>query len=361
MEFNYVTYDQLNDLEYSHPLVTSLFDKDTFHFYTSNPDKTPDFPLLFYIKENGKVVSYIRVIPDKVIDKNGNIHQWAWTGGLKTDPQFRGKGYATELVRQTLKVLCEKQLPRGSVYSAPETLHIYSKVGGVVAGFVRRYLLLKTIRPVLGRYIGCGYLLQLVDSVYRYTYLSLVSLVLRIGPSYKDFEIITLSQNDLKDFNQMIKHNNICSFNSGIEKLLWKISMAKNRQELFFVSDEGRNIIGYFVIRRKSNSVDSNKKYSNYNLMTLMDYGCYIDDMNFFTNILFHKVLFMFLKSESDVLEIIASSTTMISSAKKHLFIKAGRGMSFTFSMLPRGDIEYDLAPDGWLFTSFCGDAFTYK
>lgn len=362
MEFKVVTYEQLSDLDSSHPQFAPVVSADTRRFYSSCPDISPDFPLFCYLIKDAIVVSQIGLIPDLMTDMQGRLHRWAWSGGLVTKPEFRGSGLATHLIRKLLDLLKEKQILRGSAYSAHETLHIYKKLSGSVIGYAQRYLLLRTIRPVLRRYIGNGFLLLFLDFLYRSSYLSLVMLVLKFRSKYGNCQVqkvIDRASLNAGDLNLL--HENMFSFNSSIEKLFWKLSRAKNDPEMYLVRDFNDRSIGYFIVRKKYFSFDKNERYSDYSLMTLMDYGCCIDDRKKSFEIIFEKVIFMFLESGADVLEIVSSSDDMLSCAKKSLFIRGGRGMSFTFSDPGSFDGQDIFDLKRWHLTSFCGDAFTYK
>jgi GNAT superfamily N-acetyltransferase len=362
MEFNYVTYEQLADIKRSHPLVAPFISEDKLLFYSGCPDTTPDFPVFFYLSESDRIVSRIGVVPDTMTDMKGYPHRWAWTGGLVTDPEYRGRGLATHLMQKMLTVFREKQILRGSVYSAQETLHIYKKIGGSVVGFAQRYLLLKTVRPVLRRYIGNGFIMKAIDYIYRFTYLSLVISRMKFRLNFSKYKVKKLDKEGFTKYHDLkVYHKDICVFNSNIKKISWKLSRTKHQHDVYFVLDESDKTIGYFILRIKNISYDKNKTYSDYSLMTLVDFGSYVDDIKKVFEVIFEKVVYIFFDSEANVLEIISSSEYIISCSKKNMFKRGGRGMSFTFNDGGVSGVNFSSLLDRWHLTSFCGDAFTFK
>jgi GNAT superfamily N-acetyltransferase len=362
MNFSYVTCDQLKDLELSHPLVAPLFSSELRKFYASCPDIQPDFPVLFYLSEDNEIVSRFGAIPDTLTDLAGHQHRWAWTGGLSTTPEHRGRGFATELIRRASEVLKEKSILRGSVYSAAETLHIYEKLGGTVSGFASRYLLLKTVRPVLRRYLGSRFLMGFVDNFYRLTCYRWLSARFnrKIKFTQYDFEKIEIHVSR-KAQNRGNNNYDLCSFNGEMSKILWKLGKTKFKHELYFIRDENDEIWGYFITRSKFEDGQRSTKYSDFRLMTLVDFGSFRGDTERLTGVVFEKCVLLFMQGGDEVLEIISSSEVMKRCAKANLLFAGGRGMSFTYNAFDRQELKCQEDMSSWHLTGFCGDAFTYK
>lgn len=362
MKFSYVTCDQFKDLELSHPLAVPLLSAELRGFYAACPDMQPDFPVLFYLSEDNTIVSRFGAIPDTLTDLAGHQHRWAWTGGLWTAPEFRGRGLATELIAQASAVLKEKSILRGSVYSAAETLHIYEKLGGTMSGFASRYLLLKTVRPVLHRYFSNSFLTGFVDYLYRVTFYRWLSARFNRKSKFTEFDFEKIEIDGSRNIKNLEnKNNDLCSFNSEMSKILWKLEKTKFKHELYFIHDENGEIWGYFITRSKFEDGQSSAKYSDFRLMTLVDFGSFLGDMERLSEVVFEKCVLLFMKGGDEVLEIISSSEVMKRFSRANLLVTGGRGMSFTYNAIDWPELKCQEDFSSWHLTGFCGDAFTYK
>jgi GNAT superfamily N-acetyltransferase len=362
MVFNYVTFEQLDDLRKSHPIAYDYFDNNKYTLYKSCPDIIPEMPIFFYLSEDDKIVSHIGVIPDTMTDMNGQSHSWAWTGGLVTNPAYRGKGLATKLMKQMLQVFKEKKILRGSVYSARETIHIYNKIGISVIDYARRYVFLKSIRPILLKYIGSGFFMNIVDKIYRFSFYKLMLLWINLTSKYDGYSIEKIEDISSVEANL---YNTFpgkkCEFNSNFGKLIWKYENSKKNFEFYFIKNNNEEIIGYSVIRNKYVEFSEDEKYSDYMLMSLMDFGSFVQNEEVVYSSIFEKLVLIFSISEANVLEIVSSSPVIHTLSRKYLFMKGGSGMSFTFNSFDLPNVAYTKSLENWHLTNFCGDAFTYK
>lgn len=362
MKFNYVTCAEIQDLESRHPLVSPLFSDDLRRFYTECPDAAPDFPILFYLSDDGSIVCRLGVLPDTMTDLAGNQHRWAWTGGLFTPPEHRGRGLATQLIKQASAVLEGMSILRGSVYSADKTLHIYEKLGGTQISFAPRYLFLKTVKPVLRQHVGNGFWVDWADALYRMTFYKWLGAKFEKKLDCSAYKVTKVEINDCREKINFKKYNKgLCFFNNDLSKLFWKLKKTKFKHDLYFIHDEGDTLVGYFVTRSKFEDGRDNVKYSGFELLTLVDFGCYCGDVETTFKAIFENVVRLFLKGRAEVLEIITSAESMKSCVKTSLFLRGGKGMSFTCNTFGRTDLQCEKDLASWHLTGFCGDAFTYK
>lgn len=169
--FNYITFNQIDQVREYHPLVYNLYLADAkkttlFQRLKDCPDISEDFPCFFYISARDKVIATFGAMPDKLY-ANGKIHRWAWAGGLLTDPHYRGRGIATQLVENMVNVLHQKGIAWGGVFSTPIAIGIYRKLGFTIPGYANRYVIFKTLKPFLNSKIKNRLLSESCDKLYR--------------------------------------------------------------------------------------------------------------------------------------------------------------------------------------------------
>lgn len=363
VDFKYVTFNQFDKLKKLHPIVYNSFPTEKFKFLSDCPDISDDFPFFFYLTNNDKILSYFNALPDKLFfDKKE--YRWAWSAGTFTFPEYRGRGLATRLNEEALKVFHKKNIGRGAAFSADATVHIYRKLGFIIPGYYSRYLLLKTARPFFEYYLKFKIGVRISDFLYRKTLRNILLIMHKIKGRQKiDLIHNPIDLNDIEseiDFTKLYYREKY-HFNSSVDKMTWKLNETKHSTKLYLIKKKINNEpLCYFVIRKKYVNEPLAGKYENFYLMTLMDYGFFNKEKKTY-EMLISIVLYTFWKSESEVFEVVSSSKLLNSHAKRMGMTKARKGVSFSFKVppswnLPQGSNELY----NWHLTHFTGDAFSF-
>jgi GNAT superfamily N-acetyltransferase len=359
---------ELDDLARKHPLVYKESAKFSFDDVKGCPDAYDEFPCFFYLVMDDRVVSSFRTFPDKIFIK-GRTYPWAWSGSTLTDPSYRGRGLATILNREAVKILHQKGLARSAVFSADATVHIYKKLGFVFPGYVSRFLMLKSLRSFLEAHLRLKGICRILDLfsrpalrlIFRYIYG-----LRRFGTLDVKVDKVPVSRE--KEFVHSfpeLHYQNRLHFNDSPSKLIWKTRVSDLRDEndcsLYLIREMSRREpLCYFVLRMKHQREPRGFRYKDFKLMTLMDFGIFKDDNRIYSTLL-REIMSFFWKSDAEVLEIISNTEPFNSLMGRRGMAKVGKGVSFIFSV-PR-DWEWEGEWNelrNWHLTHFSGDAYSF-
>jgi len=363
-----MTFGKLSGLDADHPLLTA-FSPLALDRLTSCPDITDDFPAFFFILNGeGQIVCSSKALPDSLWLRKEKF-RWAWTGGIFTIESHRGKGLATLLVRESNKVLHQKSIGRGTVFSRDMVLHIYEKLGYSLPGFAARYLMVKSLRPFLEAHIKVKPLVRGLNKLSH----PIIRLFFqhwygRKGSDLPDIGITRLPLHlDITAYDGFpdIYHPTDFHFDQGFLKLVWKVNVSNANRDndcrIYVLTESGfTQPLGYFVVRFKEQKEPIGGRYNNFKMMTLMDYGLFRNDNKIYWALL-KEALKLFWGSDAEVLEIISNSEPFDHIIKRMGFRKIGRGMSYGFSV----PSNWNLGTESrelrvWPLTHFCGDAFSF-
>ena len=101
-------------------------------------------------------------------------------------------------------------------------------------------------------------------------------------------------------------------------------------------------------------------KYKDFTIMTLMDYGLFIDDETTYLSII-EKLFDLFWQSSAEVLEVISNSEALCAVSRRKGMLRVGKGMSFKYSLPENWDIGDECNRlENWHLTHFCGDGFSF-
>ena len=109
-----------------------------------------DFPYLFYAMAEGRVVAHFMSFLD-ILKSGDKEYPWAWNYGLYTDPSFRGRGIAQNLVQHQLNEFARRNLIWGGVFSSDAALRLYRRMSFHMMDRVPRLCLFRNVRPLLHR------------------------------------------------------------------------------------------------------------------------------------------------------------------------------------------------------------------
>lgn len=365
--FRYVVYGELGDIAAAHPAVYDSFSSDNgeiteFGPFAGNPDAYEDFPLFFYIEHDNRIVCNRFAIPDILFTEKGRF-KWAWGGGFFTDPDFRGRGLGTKLIKGMIETLHERDIGTGMVFSTPVSIHIYKKLGYNFPGYADRYIFLKSFAPFLRKHIRFEGIVKLVDLISR-PFPKILYLI-RSGPgktSRVALECVHIPSEEvasrLEGFK--LRHSSRFRFNDSAEKLEFKLSRAGNSMFYLLSDRESGRPEGYFILKNRLINTPLGG-YSGFKLMSLMDYGFYGDESARLKDLI--SIVFeIFFQSDADALDAVAPRDPLNALVRKRGMFRIGKGMSFTFTV----PSSWDLHPDAdllgsWQLSHFSGDGYSFE
>jgi GNAT superfamily N-acetyltransferase len=364
-EFRYITYGQIDRLDELHPLYHRYLSKDKYKRLIDCPDIADDFPWFFYIADEQRIYSHLSAIPD-VLRAGEKSYRWAWTGDLVTDPKYRGRGLAKRVVEETIKVLHQHDYIAGGGFATEVTIHIYKKLGFDLPGFVTRRLYLKTLRPVLQYHLKSKSIRAIIDGFYRALVLLSRPLIRlrtgRIGWGISVRELVPAIEESRRTDLPGLRYQARFHFNDSLNKVLWKIAWTRHDTKLYVMTNEQTGgAVGYFVVREKQVTEPILGRYTNFKLMTLMDYGFYGDDAGLHRALL-GKLFGLFRGSDADVLEVVSSSALLNGCARRMGMRRVGKGVPF----LLLAPADWSLGADAgdtanWHLTHYSGEGFLMR
>ncbi len=122
--------------------------------YLRNPLAEKTDHVLFEMWDNGKLVAYRTLLPDRYIDQQGNFQRFAWLSGNYVDPGFRRRGISTRLLQ-----LAEAHWDGRLIYTnyAPASRAVYDHSGQfplMSRRMGKRFYLRSATRDHLGDRLG---------------------------------------------------------------------------------------------------------------------------------------------------------------------------------------------------------------
>lgn len=368
-QLHVVTCRQLAALAETHPILVRRGKPIGPASYVNAPAYAWDYPCFFYLTDaEENVAAYTRAFPDELL-AHEKRYPWAWTGDLFTEPEFRGRGVATELQRRSTAWLHEHGIGRGSVFSVDTTLHIYEKIGATVVGFASRYLMLKTARPLLAAHLPApwarplGRLTQpLVSAAARAKWTWTRTMHGGRRPQLRCLEWTSEMLSDIE--SPQVKSLLPFRFDERREQLIWKLRLANanraNRCSFYWLVDVHDVPQAFFVTRRKQQKTPLAGKYQDFELFTLMHYGLFRNDPALYAAIA-DWTLKLFWQSSAEVLEVITNQSPLAAELKRVGLLPVGRGMSFTIGLPTSwGELPSWNQLESWPLTHFRGDAFSF-
>ena len=365
-KFKFIEFKELDILKRERP---DLYRNASSQLLLSCPDVFEDFPCYFYLLDNEEnIVCSVKTFPDTLVTSN-KTYPWAWFGALLTDESYRGKGLATMLIRECKNILHKKGIAWGGVFSTDIAIRIYRKLGVTIPGYANRYLYLKSARPFLIAHVRSIFLSSFLNVLYmgttRFLYKAFFSKPWIRKRNCRKLIFTEFIENDDIAYQKKINHSTIFHFNDSLDKLIWKIRGCNlktgNICKLYIAKDLKTNdIVGYFVVRNKIQKEPVALKYKDFTIMTLMDYGLFINDDTIYSSII-EKLFDLFWESSTEVLEVISNSEALCAVLRRKGMLRVGKGMSFKFSLPKNWNIGDDCKKlENWHLTHFCGDGFSF-
>ena len=365
-KFKFIEFKELDIIKRERP---GLYENASSRLLLSCPDVFKDFPCYFYLLDNdNNIVCSVKAFPDRLVTSD-KTYPWAWLGALLTDERYRGKGLATILISECEKILHKKGIAWGGVFSTDIALRIYRKLGFTIPGYANRYLFLKSARPFLVAHVRSIFLSSFLNILYmgatRFLYKACFSNPWFRKRKSRKLMFTECDENNYTSYHKKINYSTTFHFNDSQDKLIWKIRGCKSKSgnicKLFIARDLTTNdIVGYFVVRNKIQKEPVAVKYKNFTIMTLMDYGLFIDDEAIYSSII-ENLFDLFWKSSAEVLEVISNSEALCAVLRRKGMLRVGKGMSFKFSLPEFWNIGDECSKlEEWHLTHFCGDGFSF-
>lgn len=243
------------------------------------------------------------------------------------------------------------------------------KLGFSFPGYARRYLTLKTARPLLEPFLKSKVIIHTLDLLLQ----PILKLILQHWfearkmdtEHFKNLRVQLIEKENVDKLLDGVSRQNKYHFNNNGARLLWKLEASNFRSEnessLYILKDRDYNKpLCYFVIRLKYQREALAGKFKNFKRMTLMDYGLFNDDEEIYS-VLAQETLRLFWASDAEVFDVVTNSRLFGTVLKQRGVFKIGKGENFVFSLPENwvfGNDREDM--EKWDFTYFIGDGFTF-
>jgi len=362
MQFRYVSYADTKELAAQHAHLQGYF-----QFIPSDLERnrhvTNDFPIFCYMLDGNKVAAYFSSFPDRLYCEDRE-YNWAWCGNLFTNPEYRGQGIASALVKEQVSLFHSKSLAWGGVFSTPTALRIYERLGFSVLGYAPRYLLIRKVGPLLRHHFANMFVIRTAELAYG-AFLYTARRMLHDDRAF--FREYTIEAEETGTTNskhglENIKYSELYHFDDSEAMTCWKMGARKIDQLYVARSRRTGRKAFYLVVRcREIKKKALFGRYRGFNLMTVMDYGRF-DLEPSISDAIISGVMALFFASGADACEIVSSDQNICRSAWRHGMIRVGMGMSFAYSLPADWKIGSECADmHQWHLTHYRGDAFGFE
>ena len=362
--FHAVLIRDIGSLERTLPGASALIGPSIADNLLRNPDTRPDSPCLFCLVDgSGQVVCWIRAFSDQ-LSVDGDERQWLWTGDLTTLPEFRRRGLATRLQRESTKWALDRDTGRGSVFSTDETLHIYRKLGYLLPGHAARSVLIRSVRPIVEAHVTSEWAKPVARAVGQP--------VAGLANKLIEYRCRRWTVGSHAELCQGVTDPAVRAVLSSAErwmpvrfsltpaKLQWKIEHSVRRGaqvELLAIIDTHGAPLAFAVLRTRLETKPLAERYRDFRCTTLMDFVL-AEPSERAARVMVAHVCKHFLDSPGgDVLQLISYDAGVTRLARQLGALRAGRGMSFA-CVLPQSLEPPGVASDisKWPVTHFSGD-----
>ena len=361
MKFDFVKFGEIPDLAQSHPLIFEKFGSDQGKLLSDNPYIDDEFPYLFYMHEDNKLACYFYSFPDRM-KCDDQIFPWAWNGDLFTDPDFRGQGLATKLVSQQVAVQHELGYGWGGVFSTEAAIRLYQKLNFSLPGYAERYLYLRSLTPLLREHVKSRGLVAVANGLYQAGRFVIEPVLKSTGSkiTVTAMEVPTCHR-DRHTSLPVTNHDTKFHFDHGVDMLRWKLRADKTNR-LYLLKDQATDEnLCYIVLRSRNITKPIAGRYKNFEMMSLMDFGLFVDDDRPYDAII-SATFNLFENSTAELLDIVSSNQKLNLRARRRGMRSVGKGMSYKFSAPDSWNLPPEtMSASNWQLTHFTGDAFGFE
>jgi len=365
--FKYVDVAQLGSLAAAHDLL--FLDLNRRHNPSAFlehlercPDLSDDFPFFFYVLHNDAVIASVKTIPDTLY-YGKETYRWGWTGDLYTDPAYRGQGVASYLWENMTLIFQQRNIFIAAAFANTVSAHIFRKMGYAFTDNAHRLLFFKNCRAFLDAHSKYKLLNRSIDQLYRAVVFCLKPFLHRTDHLLESaYHVQALDFADPKACSLFdhLQYAEPFHFNASMSRLLWKLSNAPHCTPYAVIEKSSNTPLAYFILKNRYIKHNYAGRYTNFRLMTLMDFGARSKNHSD-TDAWVYFLIKSFWDSDAEVLEAISSRPCLIDRLKHKGFVKAGRGADFFYKAplqqeLPAGSMQIE----NWHFTHFASDAYSF-
>lgn len=361
MNFHTVRLGEVDALAENHPVVAESQPNLANVLLPPLDTDDPDFPILFYAEEYGKIACYIRSFPDELIIEDKSF-PFAWNGNLMTLPDFRRRGLAQAIVERQVEEFERLSLIWGGVFSSAGALHLYKKLSFTMLGAVPRLCLVRNVAPILNYHTP-----KLVAKP--------ISGLIGLGTKIRDFglrgrqpyrgKVVSkkVTPELISDMpTTQILHTPQQAYWDSDTSWLLRRRKVRDVDDVFFVYLDGeQDPKGYILLRQRLNlNRPIREKYFGIDTMTLTHYGEF--ELGEDTlEILLSAAIDRFWQGGADMFEVVTSCPKMQNAARRAGLLSLGAGMSFKFRepAALNGKLPRDLS--AYKLTHYAGDAFSFE
>lgn len=356
MDIRCVRLGELHEVANLHPELHEDRPDLTRPMLPDNPiHASPMFPYLTYALDGPKVIAHFMSFPDELI-ADGRQLPWAWNFGLLTDPAYRGRGLAQQLVELQLREFGKLNMIWGGVYSSAAAIRLYQRLNFSYPGHANRMFFIKSAQPFLREHLS-----KLV--LPAATALANAALSMRhtlMGAGARRYELTAIEFADLADHLNLLSRRERFYWGTSAE---WFNQRRAENDVLHLITRSGAARPSAFVITR-NRMIQSRplvERYSNFRMITAVEFGR-LNAADDAPEAIASATIRLLDETNADVAEILTSSPTLEKAAGQLGFRTFGSGMSFKF-MPPKGSplLGVGTSIGDWHLTHYAGDAFAFE
>jgi GNAT superfamily N-acetyltransferase len=322
------------------------------------------FPYLFYAIEGGRIAAYFMSFPDNLVYGDRQF-RWAWNGNLYTEPAFRGRGIAQQVVQHQLDEFARRDIIWGGVFSSPAALRLYERMKFSMPGHAPRLCVLRDIRPLLRHHTRNQIAISAGGIVFDAAFAAAQTLLFRVSYFERRYNVDVI---DSPEFAALLARRSLVipeKFYWGGDADWFEVRRAERAiDSIYVVRRRGdRDPCAFLIIRNRLIQQRPLKSvYTGIKMMSVMEFGQF-DQCADIPDALVGASLILFRKSDADLIEFVTSSSAIQAAARRRGFLSfGGAGMSFKF-MAPPGNPLFGLRTTlaDWHLSHYCGDAFGFE
>ena len=244
-------------------------------------------------------------------------------------------------------------------------MHIYRKLGFGQPDYSQRYLLLRSLTPIVRGHLTSGWARALANGLARPVW-ACADGALRMLNHFRtrkaDFvEVSPHACDGLPEVLGQIAANRDLHFNLSVDKLLWKVAYSaraggETSIHILRARADSRPM-GYAVVRTWTQTKPLAERYKDFRLVTLMDYGLVAETEDAYAAML-TNIFQLAVEYGAEVLEVICHAPELRRLARRYGLLAVGKGMSFSYILPADWDLSgvdvYDSAT--WRANHYSGD-----
>lgn len=361
VSIRHVLFTERNEVHELHPELHKQYPAFAVPYLAQTTEYPPDFPYVFYALENGVVASYIDCFCD-TLWKDGQQYKWAWNGNLFTDPAFRGRGLAQQIIQDQLTEFAKRGYVWGGTFSSDPALRLYEKLHFTIVGSAPRMCLLRNPRPFLTHHLPGRISASIASVTFRTFYEMVAPILFRQKRFRRSFRLEGINVEELTEIlrRHPIHYGDRAHWNDDPALLRAKMEV-RNSDQIALVRNLSGDPLLFFLWRvRETAERPIKEKYSGVRMFSVMEYAFLAEPRA--PDALIEAAITLFEQANGDLLEIVSAPPDLESAARSHGFISLGTGMSFTFMAPPGHPLQHlKTSVADWNLTHYSGDGYSFE